>query len=61
MIHPFFGHIAALPEKERDSFWRGIMAMVDAGVKTKTPPKEMAEYMGAYFKEFDRQSKEKNT
>ena len=58
MIHPFFEHIAALPEKERNSFWRGIMAIVDAGVQTKTPPEEMAEYMGAYFKEVDRQLKE---
>jgi hypothetical protein len=59
MIHSFFEHIAALPEKERDLFWRSIMAMVDAGVKTKTLPKEMAAYMGAYFKEVDRQLKEK--
>jgi hypothetical protein len=58
MIHPFFEHIAALPEKERNSFWRSIMAMVDAGVKTGTPPKEMAAYMGAYFKEVDQQLKE---
>jgi hypothetical protein len=55
----FVDRIAQLPEKERNAFWNGIMAVVDAGVKTGTSPKAMAGYWGAYFKEVDQHS-EKN-
>ena len=57
----FIDRIAALPEKERNAFWRGIVAIVEAGVKTGTSPKEMAGYWGAYFKEVDQHHEEKNT
>lgn len=57
----FVDRIAALPEKERDGFWRGIMAIVDAGVKTGTSPKEMARYWGAYAKKVDQYRGVKNT
>ena len=42
----FVARIKALPEKEQAAFWRGIMAVVDAGC---TPPAEMAKYWGAFF------------
>ena len=45
----FVARIKALPEKEQAAFWRGIMAVVDAGCRTGTPPAEMAKYWGAFF------------
>ena len=42
----FVARIKGLPEKEQAAFWRGIMAVVDAG---GTPPAEMAKYWGAFF------------
>jgi hypothetical protein len=45
----FVARINALPEKDQAAFWRGVMAVVDAGCKTGTAPEDMAKYWGAFF------------
>ena len=40
----FVARIKALPEKEQAAFWRGIMAVVDAGYKTGSAPEDAAKY-----------------
>ena len=47
----FVARIKALPEKEQATFWRGIMAIVDAGCKTGTAPKDMAKYWIDFYAE----------
>ena len=47
----FVARIKALPEKEQAAFWRGIMAVVDAGCKTGTAPKDMAKYWIDFYAE----------
>ena len=47
----FVARIKALPEKEQATFWRGIMAVVDAGYKTGTAPKDMAKYWIDFYAE----------
>ena len=58
MIHPFFEHIAALPEKERNAFWRGIIAVCDAGRSTGTPPEALAKCWAETYTEINKQLKE---
>ena len=50
--------VKAMPEKEQNSFWRGIMAVVDAGRKTGTPPEALAKHWAATYTEINRQLKE---
>ena len=47
----FVARIKALPEKEQATVWRGIMAIVDAGCKTGTAPKDMAKYWIDFYAE----------
>lgn len=53
----FVARIKALPEKEQAAFWRGIMAVVDAGYKTGSDPEDVAKY----FVNFYTKLKERNT
>jgi len=53
----FVARIKALPEKEQAAFWRGIMAVVDAGCRTGSTPEDMAKY----WKDFYTVLKERNT
>ena len=52
----FVARIKALPEKEQAAFWRGIMAVVDAGCRTDTPPAEMAKYWKDFYTELKEHS-----
>jgi len=53
----FVARIKALPAKEQAAFWRGIMAVVDAGCRTGSAPEDMAKY----WKDFYTVLKERNT
>jgi hypothetical protein len=53
----FVARIKALPAKEQAAFWRGIMAVVDAGCRTGSAPEDMAKY----WKDFYTELKERNT
>ena len=54
----FFARIKALPDKERNQFWNGIMAAVDAGRKTGTPPEALAKFWAETCTEINKQLKE---
>jgi len=47
--------VKAMPEKERNTFWRGIMAVVDAGVKTGSSPEAAARYYVELLRELKAQ------
>ncbi len=53
--------IKALPEKEQAAFWRGIMAIVDAGYKTGSDPKDVAKYFVNFYTELKKHNTEENT
>ena len=53
----FVARIKALPEKEQAAFWRGIMAVVDAGYRTGSAPEGMTKYWVEFYTEL----KEQNT
>ena len=50
--------VKAMPEKERNAFWRGIMAVVDAGISTNTPAEVWAKYWVEIYTETKKQLKE---
>ena len=56
----FVARIKALPEKEQAAFWRGIMAVVDAGYKTGSDPKDAAKYWVEFYTELKKNNTEKN-
>jgi len=47
----FVARIKALPKKEQATFWRGIMAVVDAGYRTGSSPEGMAKYWEEFYTE----------
>jgi len=51
-------HVKALPDKERNAFWRGIMDVVAAGRATGTPPEALAKHWAATYTEINKQLKE---
>jgi len=53
----FVAKIKALPEKEQAAFWRGIMAVVDAGYKTGSAPEDVAKYWVEFYAELKEHSK----
>ena len=52
----FVARIKALPEKEQAAFWRGIMAVVDAGCRTGSAPEDMAKYWTDFYTELKEHS-----
>jgi len=52
----FVARIKALPEKEQAAFWRGIMAIVDAGCRTGSAPEDMAKYWKDFYTELKEHS-----
>jgi len=52
----FVARIKALPEKEQAAFWRGIMAVVDAGCRTGSAPKDAAKYWVEFYTELKEHS-----
>jgi hypothetical protein len=54
----FVARITALPEKEQAAFWRGIMAVVDAGYKTGSAPEDVAKYFVEFFTELKKHNHE---
>ena len=54
----FVARIKALPEKEQAAFWRGIMAVVDAGYRTGSAPEDMAKYWGEFYTELKKHNHE---
>ena len=54
----FVARIKALPEKEQAAFWRGIMAVVDAGYKTGSDPEDVAKYFVNFYTELKKHNAE---
>ena len=54
----FVARIKALPEKEQAAFWRGIMAVVDAGYNTGTAPEDAAKYFVNFYTELKKHNAE---
>jgi hypothetical protein len=54
----FRERVKAMPEKERNAFWRSIMAAVDAGKSTGTPPEALAKFWVETYTEINKQLKE---
>ena len=54
----FVARIKALPEKEQAVFWRGIMAIVDAGYNTGTAPEDVAKYCVNFYTELKKHNAE---
>lgn len=54
----FVARIKALPEKEQAAFWRGTMAVVDAGYKTGSAPEDVAKYWLEFHTELKLRSHE---
>ena len=54
----FVARIKALPEKEQAAFWRGIMAVVDAGYKTGSAPEDAAKYWVEFYTELKKHNHE---
>ena len=54
----FAARIKALPEKEKAVFWRGIMAIVDAGYNTGTAPEDVAKYCVSFYTELKKHNAE---
>jgi hypothetical protein len=54
----FVARIKALPEKEQAAFWRGIMAVVDAGYKTGSAPENVAKYWVEFYTELKKRNHE---
>jgi len=52
----FVARIKALPEKEQAAFWRGIMAVVDAGCRTGSAPEDAAKYWVEFYTELKEHS-----
>ena len=52
----FVARIKALPAKEQAAFWRGIMAVVDAGCRTGSAPEDMAQYWKDFYTELKEHS-----
>ena len=52
----FVARIKALPAKEQAAFWRGIMAVVDAGCRTGSAPEDMAKYWKDFYTELKEHS-----
>lgn len=50
----FQEQIKALPEAERVKFFRGIMAVVEAGHKAGVPPEELANMYADTYKEVEK-------
>jgi len=50
--------VKAMPEKERNAFWRSIIAVCDAGRGTGTPPEDLAKFWVETYTEIDKQLKE---
>lgn len=50
--------VKAMPEKERNAFVRGIMDVVDAGIKTNTPAEMSVKYWVEIYTETNKQLKE---
>ena len=57
----FVARIKALPEKDQAAFWRGIMAVVDAGYKTGSAPEDAAKYWGEFYTELKKFNTEDST
>ena len=57
----FLAQIKALPDKERDTFWRGMVALSDAGRKAGVPAEDWASACAATYKELNKQLKEDAT
>jgi len=57
----FVARIKALPEKEQAAFWRGIMAIVDAGYMTRSAPEDMAKYWKDFYTELKKFNTEDST
>ena len=54
----FLDWVKAMPEKERNAFVRGIMDVVDAGIKTNTPAEMSVKYWVEIYTETNKQLKE---
>jgi hypothetical protein len=54
----FVARIKALPEKEQAAFWRGVMAVVDAGYMTRTAPEDAAKYCVNFYTELKKLNEE---
>ena len=54
----FLAMIRAMPDKERNSFWRGIVDVCEAGRKAGVDPKEWGAYWVATYNEINRHMKE---
>jgi len=52
----FVARIKALSEKEQAAFWRGIMAVVDAGCRTGSAPEDAAKYWVEFYTELKEHS-----
>jgi hypothetical protein len=56
----FQDQVKALPEAERIKFFRGIMAVVDAGYAASVPPTELAKMYTDTYTQTDEMLKESN-
>lgn len=54
----FLDWVKALPDKERDAFWRGILAVSEAGRKAGIPAKDWANCWVETYKVINEQLKE---
>tara|TARA_R110002126_G_scaffold110223_1_gene247320 strand:- start:634 stop:831 length:198 start_codon:yes stop_codon:yes gene_type:complete len=54
----FLAMIKAMPDKERNSFWRGIVDVCEAGRKAGIPAQEWGAYCAETYNEVNRQMKE---
>jgi hypothetical protein len=54
----FLDRVKAMPDKERDAFWRGILAVSEAGRKAGIPAKDWANYCAETYKVIGEQLKE---
>jgi len=52
----FVARIKALPAKEQAAFWRGIIAVVDAGCRTGSAPEDAAKYWVEFYTELKEHS-----
>ena len=53
----FLDWVKAMPDKERDAFWRGIVAVSEAGRKAGIPAKEWANCWVETYKVINEQLK----